>query len=148
MKLPKKTCHREVFARITRAPTGKVISEGFCEILQRSNWRAGLELQRDFLLFNRPRQEADIILDFESLRQSEAMQDFLQFVSKREEGDERTIQICDGVRQFELGLMNLLTSETTVVSAFSSRIKLKKRVVHSPVSDPEISIIPRAVISP
>jgi len=76
---PEKIYHHFVFVRLTKASSGEVISEGFCEAFQMFPWCAGLDLTHDFRY--EPgwdiSQGLQIMLDFESLKQSEEIQNFL-----------------------------------------------------------------------
>mmetsp|Transcript_45929 Transcript_45929/g.111251 ORF Transcript_45929/g.111251 Transcript_45929/m.111251 type:complete len:405 (+) Transcript_45929:227-1441(+) len=75
---PKKTYHHSVFVRLTKASSGEVISEGFCGAEQKLPWFAGLEMSRDCSsCFGIMAQGLQIMLDFESLKQSEEIQNFL-----------------------------------------------------------------------
>lgn len=46
---PTKTCHHDVFVRISQSTTNEIISEGFCASEQKLPWFAGLELTRDYV---------------------------------------------------------------------------------------------------
>mmetsp|Transcript_1126 Transcript_1126/g.2242 ORF Transcript_1126/g.2242 Transcript_1126/m.2242 type:complete len:401 (+) Transcript_1126:239-1441(+) len=94
---PQKTYHHEVFVRITRASSGEVISEGFCKSTQKLPWHTGLELPKDM---GDRKQGLEIVLDFESLIDSEDMKKFLELDSEAEERG----QMIFGVDEFTVGL--------------------------------------------
>jgi hypothetical protein len=69
VKPPEKVIHHEVFIRITQVSTGKVISQVFCNKIQRPLWRRGVKEKQDcFPLLLK--QGLDITLDFNSFAQT------------------------------------------------------------------------------
>jgi len=83
---PEKSNPYEIFVRITRASTGEVVSQGFCDYGQKLPWCAGLELQRDYPYagFN---QGLQVFMDFKSLEKSEELQSFQQMLVGSDRSD-------------------------------------------------------------
>jgi len=71
---PDKPNHHEVFVRITRQSSGEVVSQGFCEVHQKLPWWVGLDNMARKLMPRGPWHGLQILLDFESLKQSEEIQ--------------------------------------------------------------------------
>jgi len=74
---PDKPDHHEVFVRITRIASGEVISQGFCPTGQKFPWYMGLDMARDFMSYG-PWQGLQILLDFQSLVQSEEIKSWAE----------------------------------------------------------------------
>ncbi|CAJ1928245.1 unnamed protein product [Cylindrotheca closterium] len=99
MKPPEKVIHYEVFIRITQVSTGQVISQGFCNNVQRRLWRRGLKEKEEhfpFLL----KQGLEITFDFDSLAETEEMKEFLQRYTENVLGP--CTCFCEEFRDFKI----------------------------------------------
>mmetsp|Transcript_46419 Transcript_46419/g.112523 ORF Transcript_46419/g.112523 Transcript_46419/m.112523 type:complete len:387 (-) Transcript_46419:41-1201(-) len=77
LKPADKPGHHEVFVRIARVASGEVISQGFCGTGQKFPWYMGLDMARDFMSYG-PWQGLQILLDFQSLVQSEEIKSWAE----------------------------------------------------------------------